>query len=1151
MFLRGATHSRTALLVVLLWSMLLASAVPSGGGWSTAPMAHAASQTIASAQMTVTVDDQFPRVIDYTMAGSGAKLYGQDETLTQVKINGTAYTPAVTFAKPDGATAQYAMNIASIGVTVNATLKVVGSMLEFKVTGITESGATKVNTFEIPNQNLLSVRSTQTGAAFAGSVMNTAVTGSGDTFANVTGTPATNASAQNYLYGFVNTNQLAGGLWTNAVSESSEAGRVKKQTVSRTGFYRTGLWSGEWIYRANGMTAPDAELPQAKVAIAADANGDSVVDWQDGAVAFRSIMNNPQGADKVKSWVVQRVPMNFGSQATNPFTKTLDETKRMNLATDGLGQFVLLKGYGSEGHDSGHPDYGDIGKRQGGAAELNTLVNSGHAYNAAFGVHINATESYPEAKAFNEQLVNPASPGWDWLDASYYNNKRNDASSGNRLARLQSLKAQAPNLDFIYLDVWYTKGWDARRIGGEINSQGWTLATEFPDDHEYNAVWNHWAVDYNYGGQDIKGYSSQIARFIRNHQKDTWIARHPLLGGTEMDDYEGWQGRTGFDDTVKMTFGTNLPTKYVQHFPILKWTTNTIQLEQGVTVSDATGTRVITKNGVKVLEGNKYLLPWSPVTEDKLYHWNGIGGGTTWTLPASWSGASAAKLYRLSDQGRVLVGDLPVSGGTITINATANTAYVVTKTASGAVPAANYGEGSKLKDPGFNQGNLTNTWTVAGSGASVVRSARGDYELKVGTAAGATTISQNVTGLAPGTYYASVYVSTASGRKAYLDATSGGTTTSSYADSSLWSNYISADAKRDTTMQRMYVTFDVPSGANSATIALRTDGGSAAVTFDDARIGATTRTPNPNNAYFVQNFEDVPSGLYPFIKGPAGGVNDPRTHLSELHAPYTQKGWNGKAIDDVIAGNWSVKAHSEAQGLLLQTIPQTLRFAPGTNYTVSFQYENQTEGAYAFVVGEGTAVVSATPFAAATAPTTYTQAITGSAGGNTWVGIQKANGSAGDFVLDDLVVTVGGSGGGNTTPRIKITKTDSRAITDLTIKAEFMVENAPHRDDALVGAFDQSVAMSLSARNGTQTGGVWTGDFLKETGRTAGAAVVTIEKTDTRPITAITLTAEFKIDGALHRDTHVISSFDQSYDLTLTGANGTLVDGVWTGDFLK
>ncbi|MDY3005659.1 endo-alpha-N-acetylgalactosaminidase family protein, partial [Anaerococcus porci] len=76
------------------------------------------------------------------------------------------------------------------------------------------------------------------------------------------------------------------------------------------------------------------------------------IDWQDGAIAYRDIMNNPMGHEYVKDLVGQRIAMNFGSQAQNPFLTSLDGIKKVYLNTDGLGQMVLLKGYGSEGHDS-------------------------------------------------------------------------------------------------------------------------------------------------------------------------------------------------------------------------------------------------------------------------------------------------------------------------------------------------------------------------------------------------------------------------------------------------------------------------------------------------------------------------------------------------------------------------------------------------------------------------------------------------------------------------------------------------------------------------------------------------------------------------------------------------------------------------------
>ncbi len=112
---------------------------------------------------------------------------------------------------------------------------------------------------------------------------------------------------------------------------------------------------------------------------------------------------------------------------------------------------------------------------------------------------------------YYEKLIDKTRKGWNWLDQSYYMDKRYDGISGNRLRRLKSLKDQVPALDFLYVDVWYAKGsWDSRQLGREIHSLGLYYTTEFPQDHEYDAIWNHWAVDYKYGAKTIKVFAPYL-----------------------------------------------------------------------------------------------------------------------------------------------------------------------------------------------------------------------------------------------------------------------------------------------------------------------------------------------------------------------------------------------------------------------------------------------------------------------------------------------------------------------------------------------------------------------------------------------------------------------------------------------------------------
>ncbi|MGW7057613.1 endo-alpha-N-acetylgalactosaminidase family protein [Streptomyces sp. NPDC054904] len=1010
----------SGLIATLLVSAPVAAAPP-------APRPAAAPLTITSPDLSVTVDSAFPRVIGYTRRATGDALHGNEDPLGAILVNGTVHTPTVT-SVPSASAVDYVLNFS--GVTVRSRLSVLGSVVEFKVTAIEDTPTLRVRSLSIPDHTLVSVRSDQPGAALSTATMHTATTGTGDTFTPITAGTAVDPTPGTVMYGMLNTGRLAAAIDSNSLHDqpsggtARENGRIAKQITDKGTYRRAGLWSGDWLHRAQGAADGDTEpLPYARIAITADRNADSFVDWQDAAIAHRDMWTPPTGWQDTPRRVVQRIPFNFASQATHPFAQTLDETKRVALATDHLGQFVLLKGYASEGHDSAHMDYKDVGAKLGGAADLNTLTTAGQAYNADFGVHVNATEEYPVSETF-DPARHSGGLGWDWLDQSYRVDTRKDGQSGQRLGRLQDLKAAAPGLDFLYVDVWYGDGYVSRRLQREITGLGLQLATEFPHTLTEQSLWHHWATDVTYGGSDLKGINSTIARFLANHTKDNWIARHPLLGGAEVTAYEGWQGKKDYPAFLRTTFGVNLPTKYLQESPIVKWTPDTITLANGTTVTTTGGTRRITTDGRTVLSGSAFLLP----RDGKLYHWNDAGGATTWTLPAGWT---APKLHRLTDTGRQLVGDLPVTGGRITLDAAARTAYVVTDGATPDRPAPNWGEGTPLHDPSFHAGDLS-AWTVTGTGAAVTRNALGQQELTF--AAGTTgAVSQQLTGLTPGTHAASVWVSTPTGRAATLTVTpaGGGPAASVYADSSPLVNTLGGSEKNGTRMQRMKVLFDVPAGRSTATLTLSAAAGSGTVYLDDVRVVRSARTPLGGH-WFAEDFENVDAGWGPFVLGGAGGsATDPRTHIAQRNAPYTQAGWNGKLVDDVIGGRNSLKSHEERPGLVYRTLPQTLRLTQGRSYRVTFAYENGFAGDYRFVTGSGT-TESATALGEARTPTTFTTTFT--AGADAWIGVRKTSPEGShdeaDLVLDDLTVDdLGPAGGGELLvpqDRMRVSAVDSQ-----------------------------------------------------------------------------------------------------------------------------
>ncbi|KGE18831.1 hypothetical protein PWYN_05250 [Paenibacillus wynnii] len=98
---------------------------------------------------------------------------------------------------------------------------------------------------------MVSVRSTEAGANFAGSRMENAVYKKGDVYQDVSGTPTVDSTPKNYMYAFISNDQLAAGVWSNAFGDTNADGdndnhRIVKQTTKKTDYSRTALWSARW-----------------------------------------------------------------------------------------------------------------------------------------------------------------------------------------------------------------------------------------------------------------------------------------------------------------------------------------------------------------------------------------------------------------------------------------------------------------------------------------------------------------------------------------------------------------------------------------------------------------------------------------------------------------------------------------------------------------------------------------------------------------------------------------------------------------------------------------------------------------------------------------------------------------------------------------
>ncbi len=1011
-------------------------------------------ETIASEILTAKIDPNFPRVKEYNMQGE--KLYGQVKPINKLVINGHEVTPNVTFEKKSNSVAEYVLDIVDetnkLNLEIKVKMEVVGSQLNFDITEINnrhqvtygetiDDVAKLVQSISFADNNLVSVSSNQNNAKFDGATMSTNTRVSGDyNLAINNNTPNFNVG---FMYGFVSSDKLAAGVWSN--SQYGGTGLIgnnrynrlttnsHKYTIDNETGVHVGVASSPWQWqRAYGnLVYPEytLEKPSAKVIFTKDVNEDNVVDWQDGAIAYRQIMNNPKGHEYIPELVAYRIAMNFGSQAQNPFLMTLDGIKKISLHTDGLGQSVLLKGYGSEGHDSGHLNYADVGKRIGGAQDFKTLIEKSKPYGAKLGIHVNASETYPESKYFSEAILrrsgNDYAYGWNWIDQGININSRYDLSH-NRLKRWQDLKTEiGEGLDFIYVDVWgngqggESEAWDTHVLSKEINMQGWRNAFEWGATGEYDSTFQHWASDLTYGGYALKGINSNIVRFIRNHQKDSWIgdyiqyggaANYPLLGGYDMKDFEGWQGRSDYRGYITNLFADNLMTKYIQHFKVTNWINGqpvnmsndgqnySWTPEMEIRLKDNDGNRLVIKrksnnlsdagyrqrtvtlNDRVIQDGSAYLVPWNwdangnklEVEKHKMYYFNTAANNTTWTLPSDWN-VDRVYIYKLTELGKTDVRELAVTSNQITISGEANTPYVVYKTPQ-VEQRMTWSDGMHIYDQGFNSGTL-NHWNIEGDRNSVdiFKSQGYNDMLRIQGNADKVSLTQRLTDLKPNTKYAAyVGVDNRSSAKASITVNTGTEEISNYTNESIALNYVKAYAhntlvqnatiENTSYFQNMYVFFTTGSDVENVTLTLSREAGADATYFDEIRIFENNSTMfadgvNHNNStgIFKQDFENVPQGIFPFVIGGIEGVEDNRTHLSEKHEPYTQRNWNEKKLHDVIEGTWSLKTNGLTQEnkIVYQTIPQNFRFEAGKNYRVSFDYESGSNGTYAFAIGDG------------------------------------------------------------------------------------------------------------------------------------------------------------------------------------------------------
>ena len=1009
---------------------------------------------IANGGTTATVSKTFPQILGYTAGGSS--IGGQRTSGGKWAVNGTSYTSTTT-ATSTASGIDYVSVLTGVDVTVRSSIRVAADgTVSFAVTGV--DGTAPVTTLGLPDNAFLSTSASDAGSVLDRTVISPDSTKNADEHIALSGTTATGQKGASFA--FLGNGEIVGSVITNATTQASGStpswnSRLLTRVTEADG--RTAeIGSNTWLIHPT--TAVDGrvttyELPKVTVLFAGDRNGDGAVDWQDAGIRYREVDTPRLGADRVAERVVSRIPFNFASSATNYFDLTLDNTKRIANQTDGLGQWVLNKGFGSEGHDSANTDYGDnFNERAGGVGDLNHLVDEGAKLNADMSVHVNATEMYPQANAFDSAIIDgaaPYKPGWNWLDQSYYINQQADLGSGRVLDRFQQLRDEVPGLSGVYIDVYYSNGWVAEELADELHGMGLEVATEWGDKFVDNTVWSHWPNDLSYGGVTNKGINSTMVRFIQNGQADIWN-NDALLGQQRLVDAEGWVGNQNWDGFIDNVWTQSLPTKFIQHFDLLSYTAGqAATLTDDVKISMDGSTRVITMDGATVLRGDSYLLPWqslasnadagSPVDADKMYFYSASGGEKTFGLTDAFSGNTAFDVFTLGDQGRVKVGTVNAVGGKLTISGDKGVAYVVVPQGGAQRAAVTYHDAG-LDDPGFNSGAL-DVWHPSGdvtlartNEGSGKNKSRGDNIAVFGAAA--SSISQTVTGLTPGQRYsfsAQMQIDPTATRDVTVAVDTGAGAVQRTWNLSPTYNYMRADSKAGQHYQRGTASFLAPA-SGQVTVSVSAAAGEAKVRIDNARIMADTTAPAAAGTVYSNDFEGNQAGWGPFVKGDANGIDDPRTSISRRHDPYTSSDWRntaspfapggalaGLAVDSTLTGEHSLMSHSENNGIVYRTDPTLVPLQAGHSYRIGFDYQAGASGAYRWLTGTDvvaggevtSTTLSRTPIAQALETTAFSQDVIVGCGDYTWVGLERTGGPDVDFVLDDFTVTdLGPTAGG-------------------------------------------------------------------------------------------------------------------------------------------
>ena len=885
------------------------------------------TKTLSKDGLTVTLAANFPQVISYQL--DGKSMDGCVLPKHYVSINGTDYPASAEVTAETAESLTYSVTVQDAGVAFDTVFTVLEqNILDMKILNIDESMG-MVYTIGFPEQPLISAQSSQQGASFD------AATRGADVNLNL-GTQSASKKVNSYAtIAIVSTNGLSASMYNNVFNNRMEYSY--RSFDLENGDVTTGVWNTDFFYRGldEALILPNGEAPSCQIIVTGDTNGDSSIDWQDGANALKRLVGGTINGGEVVQDSMIHVGYNFVSEAQQPFLKIADNMKRLGNLMDGFEQILVFKGYANEGHDSGHSDFADINKRAGGSEDLIKMTDAIEGI-GTFGIHVNHSEAYPEAKMFTDEVMSTKN-GWGWMDQSKYIRREVDIMSGGMEERLSDLFTNNPGIGFVYVDTYRDDRYAAAKLAQSLTgTHDVILGTEEAGKLDRWAAWAHWAD----GRSTIHG-------FVFHTQKDVYGDSDLFWGGySRSTSMMSWQHNWNINAVLEQFYTNQLPQKYLMNHEVLRQTDSAAYFEDNVRSESG---KKIYKDDHLIADGaGKIFIPWfaedsatrNPDEAAKIYHWNAGGGETTWYLPVAWSELSTVKLYRTTQTGKVLVADLAVTNGQVTVDAQAKTPYVLYP-GEAIADTTEWSVGSPLKDTSFNSRDFS-IWQASSTSGStshikITDDGNGVAILTMeGTEDGC--VQQVMTGLVPGhKYRALVWAGAENGKTARITVvTPDGKTHTNYTEQITRPNNCYDTYASNKRVQRIWVDFIQPMGEDTTAIftlsadACQNENGQA--TFMESRVLKTADPGLPTddatrNYVAYETFEYIEQGGTGIFTPEGGG--DGGYHLSETHLPYT---------DDTISANgsnWSLKMYGHGSAKM-RTYPATMRLAPNTDYTMEF-----------------------------------------------------------------------------------------------------------------------------------------------------------------------------------------------------------------------